>query len=86
MRGLEWKGIGFRLGGRQEAELFAVLAGLRHLASRRESGQHYVVFTDSQAAMRIIQSDTPGAGQDMALGCTAWARGLLREGNAVMVR
>ena len=46
-RGLEWKGIGFRLGGHQEAELFAVLAGLRNLASRRECGQNYVVFTDS---------------------------------------
>ena len=36
--------------------------------------------------MLIIQSDTPGAGQGMALECIAWARDLLREGSVVTVR
>ena len=60
----------FRLAGRQEAfdaELAALRRVIQLIAERREEGASYVVFTDSQAAMQRILSDTPGPGQSQAI-------------------
>ena len=37
-----------------DPELFVVMRGLHHLAAHHETGADYLVFTDSQAAMRRI--------------------------------
>lgn len=61
-------------------------ASLRHLVSRQESVRHYVIFTDSQAAMQRVQGDFSGAAQEIALEAIAWAEDLHRAGNTVTVR
>lgn len=67
--GPRWTGIGFYMGNQQEsydAELFATVRGIHHLASWNCSGRDFTILTDSQAAASRIQSDDPGPGQGMA--------------------
>lgn len=61
--------MGFCIGNRQEAydaEIFAIMRRIRFLASKKQSGQGFTVFADSQAAKVRIQSDASGPGQVMA--------------------
>lgn len=84
-----WRGVGFYMDNRQEAydaELFAVTRGLHHLASRRESGEHYAVFAGSLSTVRRVQSDAPGPGQDMAEEIIDLAHTIYSQGNTITVR
>lgn len=50
-----------------DAELSAIVETIELLTGRVESGKCYVIFTDSQAAMRRLQNDPPGPGQQLAI-------------------
>ena len=57
------------LGRHQEAfdaELEAIVRGIRLAAERRETGARYTVFTESQAAMKRMLEDSPRPGQSKA--------------------
>ena len=76
---------GFYIGNQQEAydaELFAIMRSIHHLASRYCS---VAILTDSQA-MERIQSDAPGPGQDMAMEIIGLASTLYEQGNTPTVK
>ena len=49
-----------------DAELFAIMKGIHHLASRHCNRRGFTILTDLQAAISRIQPDAPRPGQDMA--------------------
>ena len=66
-RQVEWSGFLHRHRQKTfDAKIFAIMRAVRFLVARQQVGRDFVVFTDSQAAMRGIASDDPGSGQDLA--------------------
>ena len=68
--GETWSGHRFFLGTNKEvfdAETFAIYQALRSFDERQESGHHYRVLTDAQAAAQRVSTDAAGPGQ-------CWAR------------
>ena len=64
-----------------DAELFALMRGIHSPASRHRTGKDFAILSDSQAAMRRIQSDEPGPRQDMAAKIIELASKLYEQGN-----
>lgn len=65
-----WRSVGFGMSIGHEAhdaELTAITYGLLLLSRRRERGQDFTLFTDSQAAMRRMANDAPGPGQEIVV-------------------
>lgn len=87
--GSGWRGMGFGLSPYQEAfnaDLIAIMIGLRILTQRGESDRGFTLFTNSQAAMRRILSDAPGPGQDVAVEIIRYAHMLRAQGNTIDIR
>ena len=66
--GLRWTGAGFYIGRQQEtfdAEAFAIMRAIHVMASRRQTGRDFTIFTDSQ-----VQSNCSlkGTSQSLCLG------------------
>ena len=79
MEGGAWSSHRFFLGSNKEvfdAETFAIYQALRTFDSRQESGHHYTVFADAQAAIRRVATDAVGPGQCWARaeGCAPGSR------------
>ena len=69
-----------------DAELQALVRALEICAMDTERGASFRVFTDSQAAMRRLQSDRPGPGQALARRGIKIARlGIYDRGASVRV-
>ena len=65
----EWKGRGLYIGRNKEvfgAEVFAITQALEVIDERGEEGQHYTIFSDSQAALARIRYDGTGPAQAVA--------------------
>ena len=49
-----------------DAEFFATVTDIHHMASQQCNGRDFAIITDSRAAISRIQSDAPGLGQGTA--------------------
>ena len=84
-----WRSDGFCLGGGHEAydgELAALVYGLVILHGRGQERADYTIFTDSTAAMRRLEGDAPGPGQEMAIRAIEIADRIVRRGNTITIR
>ena len=87
--GETWSGHRFFLGNNKEvfdAEAFATYQALRSFEERQESGHHYAVFTDAQAAVRRMATDAAGPGQCWARAAIEVCSQLRARDNIVQVR
>ena len=85
----EWKGKGQYIGrnkGVFDAETFAVLEAVRTFDRKREGGQHYSIFSDSQVALARVQHDRTGPAQALAKEAIQISESLARRGNTVTIR
>ena len=74
------------MGYKQEAcgaELFAIMRGIQHLASRLCSGRDFTILTESHAAIERIKPDAPGPRQDETIGL---AKVLCEQANTLSVK
>ena len=84
-----WRGFGSYMGPHQEAcdaQLFAIMRSLHHLASHRRRRELYTISSNSQAAMRRVQSDAPGPGQDIAMEIIDLSRAPRDQDNYATIR
>ena len=87
--GGEWVGQGFYLGHNKEvfdAEIFAIYQAMRILDRQQAIGQQYTIFSDSQAAIQHIRTDTMGPGQQWARAAMEVHACLTARGNEVTIR
>jgi len=69
-RGLTWAGVKGHMGSNQEAydaECAALTRALEEASRRNTTPERVAIFTDAQAAIRRMESDEPGPGQQYAL-------------------
>ena len=71
---------------RFDAEVFALLRAIQNLNERKESDQHYTVFSDSQAAIARITHDGCGPAQALARAAIAQAFEIHSRGNTITIR
>ena len=89
LEGETWSGHRFFLGNNKEvfdAETFAIYQALRSFDERQESGHHYTVFTDAQAAVQRVATDAAGPGQYWARAAIEVCSRLRARDNMVQVR
>lgn len=81
--------MGFYIGNRQvtfDAEVLATMTAIHLLTSRLQTGQAFTIVTDSQAAMKRVETDSPGSGRDMAIEIIDLASKLYEQENTLTVR
>ena len=69
-----------------DAEVFALLRATQNFNERKESDQHYTVFSDSQAAIARITHDRCGPAQALAKAVIAQASEIHSRGNTLTIR
>ena len=82
-------GQGFYLGHNKvvfDAETFAIYQDLKILDRQQATGQQYTIFSDSQAAIQRIRTDTIGPGQQWVRAAMEVHARLTTRGNEVTVR
>lgn len=68
------------------AGVAAVGLGLRHLLDHAEHPAALLLFTDSQAALRRVQNDAPGPGQQAAREAIGLAGQIIERGSSITLR
>ena len=66
-----------------DAEVFAIYQALRTFEARQQSGRRYMIFSDSQPAIRRAMMDYVGPGQQWAMATIEVASRLVANGNEV---
>ena len=85
----EWVWRGFYLGSNKEvfdAETVAIYQALKILDRQRTTGQQYTIFSDSQAAIQRIRTDSVGPGQQWARAALEVYARLAARDNEVTIR
>ena len=87
--GKGWVKRGTYLGQNKEvfnAEVFAILQGVKLLNERAEAGRHYTLFSDSQVAILRIRHDRSGPAQALAKAVITTVDELDKAGNTLCIR
>ena len=83
-----WVRRGSYLGKNKEvfnAEVFAIHQALEILRDRDERNTHYMVFSDSQAAISRVQHDRTGPGQIQAMAAITIGETITSGGNSIIL-
>ena len=87
--GKGWVKRGTYLGKNKEvldAEVFAILQGVKLLNEKAEAGRHYTLFSDPLAAISRIRHDRCGEAQYLAKAVITTVDELDKQGNTLCIR